>query len=65
MIRTLVLKHLSVAEEVKREQERIELKKCHERSDCKELGVEVIERKEVRGDDPIKYFLSKGVRSTF
>ena len=28
-------------------------------------GVEVIERKEVRGDDPIEYLLPMRVRSTF
>ena len=31
----------------------------------KDGGVKVIERKEVIGDDPIKYFLPMGVRSIF
>ena len=31
----------------------------------KGIGVRVIEKKEVRGDNPIKYFFPTGVRSTF
>ena len=55
---TQVLKHLPGA----REQERRNQRRCQERSDER---VRVIEGEEVRGDDPIEYFLPTGVGSTF
>ena len=67
VIRTQVLKHLPEARHGERERSKRQVgggtavRKAMEKS----TYVWVIERKKVRGDDLIEYFLSTGVRSTF
>ena len=53
-----------------RRQEKREQKRCQERATAriameKSRYVRIIERKGVRGDDPVEHFLPMGVRSTF
>ena len=66
MVRTQVLKHLPGARKSKSRRSKGDVKKgatargAMEKSGC----VRIIEGKEVRRDDPVKYFLPVGVRST-
>ena len=60
MVRTKVLKHLPGARKGKRRQSKGDFRRgAMKKSGC----VKVIEGEEVRGDDPVEYFLPTGVGS--
>ena len=60
MVRTKVLKHLQGARKGKRRGSKGDVRRgAMEKGGC----VKVIEGEEVRGDDPVEYFLSEGVGS--
>ena len=67
VIRTQVLKHLPRAREGERERSKEDIKGVATAREAtgKSRYVRVIERKEVRRDDPIEYFLPTGVGTTF
>ena len=66
MVRTQVLKHLSGARKGKRRGNKGDVRRGATSSGAMEKGecVRVIEGEEVRRNDPVKYFLPMGVRST-
>ena len=66
MVRTQVLKHLSTARKGKRGGSKGNVRREVTASGAMEKGgcVRVIEKEEVTGDDPVKYFFPTGVGST-
>ena len=66
MFRTQVLKHLPGTRKSKRRGSKGDVRRGATARRAMEKGgcVRVIEGEEVRGDDPVKYFLSAGVGST-
>ena len=61
MVRTKVLKHLPGARKSKSRRSKGDIRRgAMEKSGC----VRVIEEEEVRGDDPVEYFLPAGDGST-
>ena len=65
MVRTQVLKHLPGARKGKRRGSKGDVRRGVTASGVMEKGgcVRVIEGEEVRGDDPVEYFLPAGVGS--
>ena len=66
MVRTQVLKHIPGARKGKRRDSKRDVRDGATATGVMEKGgcVMVIEGEEVRGDDPVEYFLLSGVRST-
>ena len=66
MVRTQVLKHLPGARKSKRRGSKGDVRGRATARGAMEKGgcVRIIEGEEVRRDDPVKYFLPAGVRST-
>ena len=66
MVRTQALKHLPGARKGKRGGSKGDVRRGATASGAMETGgcVRVIEGEEVRGDDPVEYFLPAGVGST-
>ena len=66
MVRTQILKHLPGARKGKRGESKGDIRRGATARGAMEKGgcVRVIEGEEVRGDDPVEYFLPARVRST-